>query len=253
MFAPARFTSLTCRRAITSSICIQSSFSQIVTRPINQPTHQSYHLSSVSSYLRSFHSTSSVSAQNTRPPYNSKQPLNQSNQASKQSNQLSDQPIDVSKLPLIYSYDRSKTWRLITIGSAVLLVAVWTPLTYLSFTTDVLPAWQTALGPLTAVAMIVATHYKARRTISALHYLDSNRFVVTVHNALGQPRSFPMKFIDSKLAVQPQSKTSKVDSALWILQLQGHSQFFVLDKQGKITDLNSMRRLVGDDDVFHNQ
>lgn len=160
----------------------------------------------------------------------------------------------VQQFPLIYLYDRTRYYRLVTVGATALLVLVWLPLTYVSLShSEALPLWQTLIGPLTSVAIIAATHVRAKRTITALRAVDPNHLIVTTSTGLGRTHSRSLLYTDIRAVTSANDTAKSSSSNLWIVTLAGHSRYFVMDKKGEIRDGPALRRIVGDDKVFHTQ
>ena len=157
-------------------------------------------------------------------------------------------------LPLVYQHDRSSYYRRLTIAAAASLCVVWLPLCYVSLVMASPPLYATLLGPLAAVATLIATHFRARRIIRTLHRAPAGLLVHT-YTALGQPHSIgiiPYNNINQLNSGTSSSSTSSSSSSskpYWIITLQGYKRYFLIDKQGEVVDRDSMRRVVGYDEL----
>ena len=87
--------------------------------------------------------------------------------------------VTTAPLPLVYQHDRSSYYRLLTIAAAASLGLLWLPLCYVSLVVASPPLYSALLGPLAAIATLVATHFRARRIIHTLHRAPAGLLVHT--------------------------------------------------------------------------
>lgn len=149
-------------------------------------------------------------------------------------------------LPLVYQHDRSSYYRRLTLAATASLGLLWLPLCYVSILVATPPLYSALLGPLAAIATLVATHYRARRIIRTLHRTPAGLLVHT-YTTLGQPH---------RIGVIPYSEVKPVSSGggsgskqYWIVSLEGFSRYFLIDRAGEVVDSAVMRRLVGWEEV----
>ena len=145
-----------------------------------------------------------------------------------------------TNLPLVYQHDRSSYYRRLTIAAAASLCVVWLPLCYVSLVMTSPPMYSTLLGPLAAVATLVATHFRASRIIRSIHRTPAGLLVHT-YTALGQPHPIGLVTYNN---VKPITATNS-NKHYWIVSLAGHKRYFLIDRHGTVHDTDAMRRVVG--------
>ena len=149
----------------------------------------------------------------------------------------------------MYSHDRSTYFRRLTLLSAASLL-VWLPLTYVALFVASPPLYFTVIGPLATVAVLLATHYRASRVVSAIHRVDARALLVATHGPLGRRKAavVPVLDVTSTEAIAGGAASAakgRKGQGYWPISLAGHRRFFLIDKQGTVHDADTMRRVVG--------
>ena len=151
----------------------------------------------------------------------------------------------LSTLHLVYAHDRSRFFRRLSLLSLASLVLLWTPLSYVSLFVASPPLYTALIGPLATLAILLATHHRASRTVHSIHLTTPNTALITTHTALG-PLSATTVPLLSLTPPPPSTSTAALGTGYWPIQIAGLPRFFLLDKQGTTHDRTTMRRIVGD-------